>query len=235
MAATSHTTARGPRNLAARMSRWSALARQPGLDGLRSPYERGGSGRISKDGHSALIGFRLGARPDAHGRPVSLEAVLDAVDRAADAHPAFYIGEYGDASVDKAIADTNDRDFHRAELLSIPLSLAILLLAFGAIVAAGIPVLLALTAVAAAIGLLAFPSQIWPANDAANSVILLIGLAVGVDYSLFYIRREREERALGKGAEAALEAAAATSGRAVLLSGLTVLIAMAGMFVTGNK
>ena len=95
--------------------------------------------------------------------------------------------------------------------------------------------LLALTAVAATVGLLALPSQIWPADDAANSVILLIGLAVGVDYSLFYIRREREERARGNGAGAALEAAAATSGRAVLLSGLTVLIAMAGMFVTGNK
>jgi RND superfamily putative drug exporter len=87
----------------------------------------------------------------------------------------------------------------------------------------------------AAVGLLAFPSQIWPADDAANSVILLIGLAVGVDYSLFYIRREREERARGKDPEEALDAAATTSGRAVLLSGLTVLIAMAGMFVTGNK
>jgi len=212
-----------------------ALARQPGVGDLRSPYRRGGRGRISEDEHSVLIGFRLGARPDPRGS-VSFESVLDAVDRASRAHPGFYIGEYGDASVDKAIADTNGRDFHRAELLSIPLSLAILLLAFGAIVAAFVPVLLALTAVAAAIGLLAFPSQIWPsADDAANSVILLIGLAVGVDYSLFYIRREREERARGNGSEAALTAAAATSGRAVLLSGLTVLIAMAGMFVTGNK
>jgi RND superfamily putative drug exporter len=187
------------------------------------------------DRHSALIGFRLGAQADPQGRPVSLTAVLDAVERTARAHPGFYIGEYGDASLDKAIADTNGRDFHRAELLSIPLSLAILLVAFGAIVAAFVPVLLALTAVAAAIGLLAFPSHIWPADDAANSVILLIGLAVGVDYSLFYIRREREERARGRSPEKALEAAAATSGRTVLLSGLTVLIAMAGMFVTGNK
>ena len=142
--------------------------------------------------------------------------MLDAVERAARAHPGFYIGEYGEASVDKAIADTNGRDFHRAELLSIPLSLVILLLAFGAIVAAGIPVLLALTAVVAAVGLLALPSQIWPSDDAANSVILLIGLAVGVDYSLFYIRREREERSRGAGRDAALAAAAATSGRAVL-------------------
>jgi uncharacterized membrane protein YdfJ with MMPL/SSD domain len=211
-----------------------ALAREVGVGELRSPYGKS-RGRISKDEHSALIGFRLGSRPVPRGTPVSLTAVLDAVERVARAHPGFYIGEYGDASVDKAIADTNGRDFHRAELLSIPLSLAILLLAFGAIVAAAIPVLLALTAVVATVGLLAFPSQIWPADDAANSVILLIGLAVGVDYSLFYIRREREERACGKDPEEALDAAATTSGRAVLLSGLTVLIAMAGMFVTGNK
>jgi uncharacterized membrane protein YdfJ with MMPL/SSD domain len=224
-----------PRFAAAVRAVEDALERQPGVGDLHSPYDRGGNGRISTDGHSALIGFRLGARPDLRGRPVDLEAVLDAVERVALAHPGFYIGEYGDAGVDKAIADTNGRDFHRAELLSIPLSLAILLLAFGAIVAAGIPMLLALTAVAAAIGLLAFPSHVWPADDAANSAILLIGLAVGVDYSLFYIRREREERGRGNGPEAALEAAAATSGRAVLLSGLTVLIAMAGMFVTGNK
>jgi uncharacterized membrane protein YdfJ with MMPL/SSD domain len=210
------------------------LARQVGVGEVRSPYGAG-RGRISKDRHSALIGFQLGARPSARRAPVSLTGVLDAVEQVGHAHPGFYIGEYGDASVDKAIADTNGRDFHRAELLSIPLSLAILLVAFGAIVAAAIPVLLALTAVVAAVCLLAFPSQIWPADDAANSVILLIGLAVGVDYSLFYIRREREERARGKDPEEALEAAAATSGRAVLLSGVTVLIAMAGMFVTGNN
>jgi len=210
------------------------IGRQAGVDELHSPYADG-RGRISADGHSVLIGFRLGARPDPRGRPIAVESVVDAVGRAAAQHPGFYVGEYGAASVDRAISETNGRDFHRAELLSVPLSLAILLVAFGALVAAGIPVLLALTAVAAAIGLLAFPSQIWPADDAANSVILLIGLAVGVDYSLFYLRREREERALGKGPEAALEAAAATSGHAVLLSGLTVLIAMAGMFLTGEK
>jgi uncharacterized membrane protein YdfJ with MMPL/SSD domain len=208
-----------------------ALGRQPGVGDLRSPYD-GSLRRISKDGHAALIQFRLGAK---QGPPASIERILAAVERVARAHPALYVGEYGDASASKALADSTDRDFHRAELLSIPLTLAILLVTFGAIVAAGIPLLLALTAVLAAVGLLAIPSQIWPADDAANSVILLIGLAVGVDYSLFYIRREREERALGKGREAALAAAAATSGRAVFLSGITVLIAMAGMFLTGEK
>jgi uncharacterized membrane protein YdfJ with MMPL/SSD domain len=207
-----------------------ALERLLGVAELRSPYRH--AEQISKDGHSAVIQFRIGAR-DGPGADVS--TVLVAVQRVADEHPGLTIGEYGDASATKAIDDTAGRDFHRAELLSIPLTLAILLFGFGALVAAGIPLLLALTAVLAAFGLLAWPSQIWPADDAANSVILLIGLAVGVDYSLFYIRREREERALGKGPRAALEAAAATSGRAVVVSGLTVLIAVAGLFVTGQK
>jgi uncharacterized membrane protein YdfJ with MMPL/SSD domain len=206
------------------------LGKLPGIADLRSPYRY--PRQISKDGRSALLQFRVGARD---GPTASIGTVLAAVERVARAHRELTIGEYGDASATKAIDDTAGRDFHRAEFLSIPLTLAILLFGFGAFVAAGIPLLLALTAVLAALGLLAWPSHIWPADDAANSVILLIGLAVGVDYSLFYIRREREERALGKGPQAALEAAAATSGRAVIVSGLTVLIAMAGLFVTGQK
>jgi uncharacterized membrane protein YdfJ with MMPL/SSD domain len=206
------------------------LGRLPGIADVRSPYRY--AKQISKDGHSALIQFRVGAEP---GAAASIGTVLAAVQRVARQHPQLTVGEYGDASASKAIDDTDGKNFHRAEVLSIPLTLAILLFGFGALVAAGIPVLLALSAVLAALGLLAWPSHIWPVDDAASSVILLIGLAVGVDYSLFYIRREREERALGKGAEAALEAAAATSGRAVLISGLTVLIAMAGLFVTGAK
>ena len=95
------------------------------------------------------------------------------------------------------------------------------------------PLLLAATAVAAALGLLGPLSQIWPLDQSATSVVLLVGLAVGVDYSMFYLRREREERARGNEAEASLEAAAATSGRAVLVSGVTVAISMAGMFLAG--
>ena len=127
------------------------------------------------------------------------------------------------------------RDFRKAEELSIPITLIVLLLAFGALVAAALPVGLALTAIAAATGLLAFASHLSPVSEAASSVMLLIGLAVGVDYSLLYLKREREERAAGREGDAALLAAAATSGRSVLISGLTVLIAMAGMFFTGNR
>ena len=102
-------------------------------------------------------------------------------------------------------------------------------------VAAGLPLLLALTAVFATMGLLALPSQIVPLDENVGVIVLLIGLAVGVDYSMFYLKREREERAAGRSERAAIEAAAATSGRAVLISGLTVMVAMAGMLLTGDK
>ena len=106
---------------------------------------------------------------------------------------------------------------------------------FGSLVAAGVPLLLALSAVFATIGLLAIPSHLVPMDQNVSAVVLLVGLAVGVDYALFYLKREREERAAGKGHRAALEAAAATSGRSVLISGVTVMIAMAGLLFTGDK
>ena len=95
--------------------------------------------------------------------------------------------------------------------------------------------LLASTSVFAAIGLLALPSKVLGIYDAVNAVVLLIGLAVGVDYSMFYLKRDREERAAGRTESASVEAAAATSGRSVLISGFTVIVAMAGMFISGDK
>ena len=122
-----------------------------------------------------------------------------------------------------------------AAMIALPLTLIILLFVFGSAVAAFVPLLLAITAVFATNGLIALPSQFLAVDESIGEVILLIGLAVGIDYSLFYLRREREERAAGRSEGAALEAAAATSGRAVLISGITVLIAMAGMFLSGDK
>ena len=128
-----------------------------------------------------------------------------------------------------------ENDLGKAGLLSLPVTLIILVVAFGALVAAGIPLLLALTAVFATFGLIALPSHVFPVAMQAPALVLLIGLAVGVDYSMFYLKREREERAAGRSERAALEAAAATSGRSVLISGLTVIVAMAGMFLTGDS
>ena len=151
------------------------------------------------------------------------------------AHPEVTIEETGDISASDARDRVVNRDLHRAELLSIPVTLLVLLFAFGAIVAALVPVLLALTAVAAAFGLLGPISQAFPLDDSVKTVVLLIGMAVGVDYALFYVIRSREERHRGLPSHEALERTARTSGRTVLVSGTTVAIAMAGMFVIGAR
>ena len=160
-----------------------------------------------------------------------IDPVVARVKELQNAHPEFTIGSFGESTGKEVNAAFFD-DLKKAGLYSIPLTLIILLVAFGALVAAGIPLLLGLTAVLGAMGLVAIISQVLPMSDAVAAIILLIGLAVGVDYTMFYLKREREERAAGRSEEAALEAAAATSGRSVLISGLTVLVAMAGMFFT---
>ena len=125
-------------------------------------------------------------------------------------------------------------DLSRAERLSIPVTLVVLLISFGSLVAAAVPVLLAVTAVVAAFGLLGPISQLFPLDDSVKTVVLLIGMAVGVDYALFYVVRSREERQRGGSTRAALERTSRTSGRAVLVAGTTVMLAMAGQFVVGS-
>ncbi|HEX3329070.1 MAG TPA: MMPL family transporter [Gaiellales bacterium] len=198
-----------------------------------SPLIPGNADQISKDRHSALVTVEL--RTTDLEKAKTLDEPVEAALTAAGArHPGISVEEFGlnaEKQLDKAIKD----DFLKAGVFSIPVTLIILIIAFGALVAAGLPLLLALSAVFATIGLLAIPSQVMPLDQDVGVVVLLIGLAVGVDYSMFYLKREREERAAGRSERAALEAAAATSGRSVLVSGLTVLIAMAGMLFTGDK
>lgn len=183
------------------------------------------------DGRDAvLVSFDI-ADPD-HER-ASLKPAREAVAAVAARYPSARIEEAGSASVGAAVDEAMGRDFHRAELSAIPIALVLLLLVFGALIAAGIPLLLALTAVAAAMGLMSIPGQWLPVGSSAASIVLLIGLAVGVDYSLFYLRREREERAAGRSVGEALRIASATSGRAIVVSGLTVMISLAGLFLTG--
>jgi RND superfamily putative drug exporter len=155
------------------------------------------------------------------------------VKRVAAANPQLRIEQFGQASAGKALNDTIGKDFQRAEGISIPLTFVILWLAFAAFVAALLPVVLALSAIVIATGIVALTSHALPIDGSANSLILLIGLAVGVDYSLFYFRRAREERAGGVSNREAVATAAATSGKAVLTSGMTVVVAMAAMFITG--
>jgi uncharacterized membrane protein YdfJ with MMPL/SSD domain len=199
---------------------------------VKSPFEEGQEGLVSKDGRSVLVTFKLAGEDETAKERAT--ATLAATAAAARAHPGVRIAQFGGASADKALSKAFEKDFQRAEYLSLPITLIILIVAFGALVAAGLPLLLAVTAVMGTIGLLGPISQLMPLDESISSVVLLVGLAVGVDYCMFYLRREMEERDAGRTPEAALNAAAATSGRAVLVSGMTVMVAMAGMFLAGN-
>jgi uncharacterized membrane protein YdfJ with MMPL/SSD domain len=197
---------------------------------VSTPNEGGGA--ISEDGHSVLVDFEIsGPEKDIAVNVLDSEDTVAALDGSAS---GFSVEQFGSGSSEKNLQGAFTSDLGKAGMISLPLTLLILLVALGALVAAGVPLILALTGVLATMAMVVVPSQIIPLDGNIDALILLIGLAVGVDYSLFYMRREREERAAGKSPHEALMAAAATSGRAVMISGITVMIAMSGMFLTGE-
>jgi len=228
-------TLRNPIFLSAVSSVVETLEQQKDVTNLRNPLvdpERGGA--VSRDGHSVLVQFDIRGDPDKAKDKV--KPIMDAVAGTQTAFPSLRIEEVGAASATYVLTKSFEKDFASAERLTIPVTLAILLAAFGSLVAACLPVVLAFSAVLASLGLYALFTHAYSGDyQTTSSVILLIGMAVGVDYSLFYIRREREERQAGREPRAALQRAASTSGQAVLISGLTVLVAMAGMLIAGSK
>jgi RND superfamily putative drug exporter len=206
------------------------LKQTENVTNVATPAEGGGA--TSNDQHSVLVDFEIkGSDLDARENVTASE---DAIKGLQADNPEFKVEQIGSASTDKTLQATFGADLGKAGMISLPLTLLILAIALGGMVAAGAPLLLALTGVMATMALVAIPSQLFPLDGNVSALILLIGLAVGVDYSLFYMRREREERALGKSPQESLQAAARTSGRSILISGLTVMIAMAGMFITGE-
>jgi RND superfamily putative drug exporter len=186
----------------------------------------------SPDGRSLLVSFAL-TGDDEQAKEL-VKRPLAAVAAAGRAHPGVRVEQFGEASATKAIADQDAKDGKRAHLIANVLMLAILLVAFGAVVAAGLPLLLGATAVAGTVGLLGPVSRLYALPADVADLVVIIGLAVGVDYAMFYARRVMEERDRGRSAQEAVEVAAATSGRAVLISGLTVMAAMAGLLFAGN-
>ena len=184
---------------------------------------------VSADGRSALVTFNVtGSNEDQAVLP-ALQAIAAVQAR----YPTLRIAESGGASEDRAVNTVLSSDFRRAESTSLPITLFLLVVVFGALIAAGIPVMLAGTAVVTAISLTSVIGQWLPTGQSTSEVVLIIGMAVGVDYTLFYLRREREERAAGRTTVEAVRIAAGTSGRAIVISGFTVMVALAGLFLTG--
>ncbi len=212
----------------------AALAALPqAASDIRAPFAAGrpATGLVTAHGTAALITFNVGG-PNADADTTVLTD-LAAVRKIQDAHPGLLVREAGSASTDRVASALLGQDFRKTEWTSIPLTLILLLAVFGALIAAGIPVVLAGTAVVTAVSLLGIAGQWLPVGSGTSELVLVIGMAVGVDYSLFYLRREREERMNGHDNEAVVAIAAATSGRAILVSGLTVMVSLAGLFLTG--
>jgi uncharacterized membrane protein YdfJ with MMPL/SSD domain len=210
-----------------------------GVDDIESPLNaKDRANTVSKDGRSVLVTFTLPGKNESKDDTANLEKIADApvaaVAAVQKAHPELLVQEHGDASQQKALGATERADEAKQMQISIVGTLLILLLAFGAAVAAGVPLFLGISAFVATTGLLGPVSQLYPLHEAVGEVTMLIGLAVGVDYAMFYLRRMMEERDKGRSSADALDVAAATSGRAVLISGFTVMAAMAGMFFSGN-
>jgi len=200
---------------------------------IRGPFSGGrtGAAMTARGGLAALVTFDVAGPHSAAQSTVAAD--LAAVQRVQARHPDLLVQEAGDASTDRAANAVLGQDFRKSEWTSIPLTLILLLAVFGALIAAGIPVLLAGTAVVTAVSLLGVAGHWFPVGSGTSELVLVIGMAVGVDYSLFYLRREREERVAGHDDESVVGLAAATSGRAILVSGLTVMVSLAGLFLTG--
>jgi uncharacterized membrane protein YdfJ with MMPL/SSD domain len=226
-------TVRDPRFRAVVHDVVRSVAPSQAIHNLRSPLDRAHRDQIADGGHTVVVEWDMnGTQKSAEKR---IDPLTSAVASVAKAHPRFYVGEAGAASSDKALNKMFDKQLGQAGTRSVPLTLLILVLVFGSLLAAFVPLMLAVQSVVGTIGLVAIVSHLTPMDPNVGAVVTLVGLAVGVDYTLFYLRREREERAAGRGERAALQAAAATSGRSVLISGVTVMIAMAGMLFSGDK
>src|SRR5450830_319998 len=203
-----------------------------GVSRVRTPIGLGRpGGAVAEDGRSMLVDVEL-VKKDAETKVAGVESAVAQVRKA---HPDLKLFEFGEMSATREGNKAVDADFRRAEVLSLPITLVIMLIAFGAFVAASLPLPLAFSAVLAALGLSAMISHVLPASDITAPMVLLIGMAVGADSLINYLRREREERSAGLEACAALERTATTSGQAVLISGLTVLIAMAGLLLANDS
>ncbi|TDB76789.1 MMPL family transporter [Micromonospora sp. KC723] len=201
------------------------------IDDVRSPFEPGGDRLVSADGRSALVSFQFdGVAGEVRTR---YDAAVRTVNEVAGRHSRVLVAQAGDRSLAVAVDQGIQDDFKRSEAISLPLTVVILLVVFGSLVAAGIPLLLAATTVAGTFGLLQVVGHWVPINSATSSMVLLIGVAVGIDYSLFYLRRFREELAAGRDTVEALRITARTSGHAVVVSGLTVMLCLAGLLFTG--
>jgi len=201
----------------------------PGVvDGVASYYRGEGKTLASADGHTTILPIVMA------GDLALAEKNIDkvhAIVHAADGKGGFDALITGTASIQSDFSQAASHDLQRGESIGVPIALIILLIVFGAVVAAGMPIVLSLIAITMAVALTALVGQTFDVSVFAINMISMMGLATGIDYSLFIISRFREERALGRGKIDAITVTGGTASRAVLFSGLTVVLALFGLLI----
>jgi len=174
----------------------------------------------------------------AHEAADHIDPLLEATAAAQEAHPGLDIAQTGGKSISNELNDQLGSQLAQVEKFTLPITLAILFVVFGSLLLAGVPLALAVTSIIAALGLYALSSHFFPdAGGAVTSVLAMIGMAVGVDYSLFYLKRVREERMRSGGTvslAAAVELAAETAGRTIVTSGIAVIVSLAGLYLVDD-
>ncbi len=189
-----------------------------------SDYE----GMVSEDGTTLLTTIDILEESDSH-----IETLLHVTDEFTDGQFEAYM--VGNASINHVFSELAESDLITGETIGVAIAIVILALVFGAVVAAFVPIILAIAAIFTAIGLTAIVGQFMELNEFVPNILSMMGLAVGIDYSLFILSRYKEERDRGLDKHAAIEAAGGTAGRAVVFSGLTVVLAMLGMLIIPER
>ena len=209
-----------------------------GLEGVKdveSYYESEAPHLVSQDRHVVIVRVELEKAKQDELLDVAkglMEAVLEPETSAAA--DGFELGVFGGASLNVAQEEVVGEDFQKILVITLVGALIILTLAFGTVVGALIPLVMAIVSIFTAVGVATIASQAKPLNFNFFEMIILMGLAVGIDYSLFIINRFREERAAGRGKIDAIQVASDTTGRAVFYAGITVVVSLAGMLLTGD-
>jgi len=198
------------------------------VDSVASYYMSGGQALASADRHTTILPIVMaGDLTHAEKNIGKVHAIV----HAADGKNGFTTLITGTASIQSDFSQAAGHDLQRGEGIGVPIALIILLIVFGAVVAAGLPIVLSLIAITAAVALTALVGQTFSVSVFAINMISMMGLATGIDYSLFIISRYREERVLGRDKIDAITVTGGTASRAVLFSGLTVVLALAGLLL----
>jgi RND superfamily putative drug exporter len=197
------------------------------IEGVTTTYTAGDPTLVSRDRHSTLIPVVMAG--DINQALDNVGTLHDAVVDAAG--EGFTTAQTGDASLNEMIGEVAKGDLEKAEIFGLPAALVVLVIVFGALLAAGMPLVLSAISIVVALALTGLIGQVYPMSTFVLNILTMMGLAVGIDYTLFVISRYREERARGLEKIDAVAATGGTANRAIFFSGMTVFLAMLGMVI----